>query len=333
MTRGARSLGRAELRDRVERILQFDRERAGLSPADREPITYSTKIEMEAVHIRNGLTWGVGSQAADTTLIAPLGEDPWGAWQAQRNDTGAPLVTRVFPLHRLGEVRALGTFILGMRAMHKVPREQAGGRFIAPLWRIDGTLLAYSMPAQPGRSLANGAHRNWTAKIRLHFLVELIEGVAALHRAGYVHGNLKPSNVLLDQVGRPHVSDCGSPGVPQNELDEAAVLNGRFPFVAPEVGRALVPPGYRADVYALGRVAHMVAAGLASGPRLPAAFAHHDPGTLPKKLSKLIARATEWDPEDRYTSAIDIAPGDAPELRPLAGARPQSGDRVARPMR
>lgn len=308
MTRGARSLGRAELRDRVERILEFDKERAGLSPADREHITFSAKIEMEAVHIRNGLTWGVGSQAADTTLIAPLGEDPWGAWQAQRNDTGAPLVTRVFPLHRLGEVRALGTFILGMRAMHQVPREQAGGRFLAPLWRIDGTLLAYSMPAQAGRSLSDGAHRDWSAKIRLHFLVELVEGVAALHRAGYVHGNLKPSNVLLDQVGRPHVSDCGSPGVPQNELDEAAVLHGHFPFIAPEVGRALVPPSYRSDVFALGRIAHLVVAGLSDDAQLPNSFARSDPSKLPRKLSKLIVRATEWDPEDRFASAMDMLP-------------------------
>jgi len=308
VNRAARSVGRAELRDRVERILEADKDRSGLSPAARDHITYSAQIEMEAVHIRNGVTWGVGSEAAETTLVAPLGDDPWGAWSARRNDTGAPLVARVFPLHRLGEPRALGTFILGMRAMHLVPKEHAGGRFLAPLWRIDGTLLAYSMPALPGRSLGAGAHLEWSAKIRLAFLVELVEGVAALHRAGYVHGNLKPTNVLLDRVGRPHISDCGSPGPLHTVLDEPTMLRDAFPFLAPEVGGTGQPPSYRSDVFALGRIAHMVAAGLPIGPRLSLAFARDEVGRLPRRLAGLIERATRPDPEDRFASAVDMLP-------------------------
>ncbi len=310
MSRGAGSLGRTEVRDRIDAILRLDRQRRGLSPADREYITLNAQIEMHAEAIRRGLSWAPGVEIAGTILVCQLGAEPWGAWQAQRADTGAPLVTIAFPLHRLAEPRTLANFVVGMKAMRELTQGGApGSRHLAPLWRIDGTLLAYGMPAMHGRSLADFAYHHWSARQRLVFLRELIEGAAALHQSGYVHGNIKPSNVLIDDKGSPRLSECGSPGRPLAELEGSAAAHGLFPFIAPEIGRSLTRPDVRADVYALGRIAHMVAAGLPPGPRLSGALAGADVGQLPRKLGRLISRATDWDPGQRFESAAHMLPG------------------------
>ncbi len=73
----------------------------------------------------------------------------------------------------------------------------------------------------------------------------LLEGLAAAHRAGVVHGDVKPENVMLDAHGAPRLVDFGSAlaGLPVGLTPRYAapeVLNGSRPDCA-------------ADVYSLGR--------------------------------------------------------------------------------
>jgi len=72
----------------------------------------------------------------------------------------------------------------------------------------------------------------------------LLAGLAAAHRAGVVHGDLKPENVVLDAQGVPRLVDFGSA--------LAGLPIGLTPrYAAPEVlagGR----PDFAADVYSLG---------------------------------------------------------------------------------
>jgi serine/threonine protein kinase len=81
----------------------------------------------------------------------------------------------------------------------------------------------------------------------LRILVGVAELVGQLHRRGVVHGDLTPSNVILDGA-RPTSADALN--VEVGQLAVAAT----FEWAAPEqvVGRPLDP---RADVYALGKMA------------------------------------------------------------------------------
>lgn len=72
----------------------------------------------------------------------------------------------------------------------------------------------------------------------------LLAGLAAAHRAGVVHGDLKPENVVLDALGVPRLVDFGSA--------LAGLPIGLTPrYAAPEVLAGGLPD-FAADVYSLG---------------------------------------------------------------------------------
>ncbi len=90
-------------------------------------------------------------------------------------------------------------------------------------------------------------------------LATLAGGLAAAHRAGYVHRDLKPDNVFLPQSGRPacKILDFGFARhkTKQARITATGALIGTPRFMAPEVlADARVLDG-RADVYALGVIA------------------------------------------------------------------------------
>jgi serine/threonine-protein kinase len=94
--------------------------------------------------------------------------------------------------------------------------------------------------------------------VALGFLDQICRGLTAIHASGTMHGDLKPTNVLIGAASRVAIADLGMSRVLDHsgrlaELD----LGGTPGYMAPELARADVPPGlaHRADVYALGVMA------------------------------------------------------------------------------
>lgn len=90
----------------------------------------------------------------------------------------------------------------------------------------------------------------------------LVQGLAALHAAGFAHGDVKPNNVLVDARGRVVILDLGASAALRKP--ERRALAGTWPFCAPEqVQHAAFAPA--SDFYSVGVFLHCVLAGLDPG--------------------------------------------------------------------
>ncbi|GAA3124711.1 hypothetical protein GCM10010521_09430 [Streptomyces rameus] len=134
----------------------------------------------------------------------------------------------------------------------------------------------------------------------------LARALAYVHRAGVVHRDVKPSNILLDTAGAPHLADFGIARLADATRQTAPdVLIGTAAYLAPEQveGRRIGPA---ADVYALGLVLLECLKGELEyqGTALEATVArlHRPPEVptwLPPELAALLRAMTDQDPEGR----------------------------------
>lgn len=80
---------------------------------------------------------------------------------------------------------------------------------------------------------------------------DIAAALAALHKAGWVHGDIAPSNVLVDDTGEARLIDFG---LAAKVGQKHAEIAGKPGYIAPEAVRS-VEAGPAEDIYALGVVA------------------------------------------------------------------------------
>jgi tetratricopeptide (TPR) repeat protein len=145
----------------------------------------------------------------------------------------------------------------------------------------------------------------------------------AASRAGLVHRDVKPANVLIEAPGaseRALLTDFGLTKFLHSDtkVTQAGTLVGTFDYTAPEQLNEQ-PVDARTDVYALGCVLFQALTGRVPFPRDTLAaklFAHLEsppPSVtalvpeVPHALDAVIATALAKHPQDRYPSASDLA--------------------------
>lgn len=151
----------------------------------------------------------------------------------------------------------------------------------------------------------------------LDILEPVLAALGAAHRAGFVHRDMKPENVLIGDDGRVKVADFGLVRAVGTVTDTTGSILGTVSYLAPEQiehGTA----DTRADVYACGVVLYEMLTGakphtgespaqviyqhLNEDVPAPSALV---PG-LPSGLDRLVASATARDPEVRPFDAVAL---------------------------
>ena len=147
------------------------------------------------------------------------------------------------------------------------------------------------------------------------------------HRAGIIHGDVKPGNILVTQENRVKLGDFGIARF-ATQVSGSGRLLGTPAYLAPEQiqGESLNP---RSDQFALGIVLYQMVAGVRpfAGTSLGAVCAQilhaepvppsrHNPA-VPEALDRILARCLAKDPKDRFSSCEELARS----LYPLARAQ------------
>ncbi|MEU3405269.1 serine/threonine-protein kinase [Streptomyces sp. NPDC006670] len=178
------------------------------------------------------------------------------------------------------------------------------------------------------RAVAEGGPFEPAAALRLG--AGLAEGLAAIHRCGLVHRDLKPGNVIVAEDG-PRIIDFGiARAVDASSLTATGSVIGTYAYMSPEQIRA-DRAGPAGDVFALGAVLAFAATG--RGP--------FDAPSLPGVVQRILGEPPVLDGIDGelralLTDCLAKDPADRPDVRGLPArfaAAVAQGARAPRPSR
>jgi eukaryotic-like serine/threonine-protein kinase len=150
----------------------------------------------------------------------------------------------------------------------------------------------------------------WTQALAI--AIDLGRGLAAAHRRGVVHCDIKPSNVMVTEEGVAKLVDFGLAQVLRDGVADCQPMSGTPDYMAPEVWSGTASTR-RSDVYSLGAVLYELISGTppyAGTPfdQLGQAVVERDAPALDTepRLAALIARCLARDPEQRFPSGEEL---------------------------
>ncbi len=183
----------------------------------------------------------------------------------------------------------------------------------------------------------------------LSLCCDVAEAIAQLHAAGVVHGDVNPSNVLIESTGRARVIDFGFAHVSEG-TGPPAVRGGVVSFFEPELASAVLrgdsfPATLAGEQYSLGALLYLMWTGvpyvdwsleraktfrqIVESPPIP--FARRQVPSWPA-LEAVLFRALAKSPAERFASCADLA-AELSALLPAARARDEEAARTAKPAR
>jgi eukaryotic-like serine/threonine-protein kinase len=177
------------------------------------------------------------------------------------------------------------------------------------------------MPLIEGQTVAALIRRESTMPIalKLAILRQTALGLAALHAVDYLHGDLKPENLLLSPSGHLTLIDLGSvrPICESGSIWNRPVL-GSPAYMAPELFTSSLPRDIRSDLYSLGVIGYELIAerhpypqekagnyATAAKQTRPAGLRQFAP-QIPSQITALIDSLLAKQPSRRPTSAHEV---------------------------
>lgn len=252
-------------------------------------------------------------------LLSLVGEGGMGrVYRAYDTATNRTVALKVLPEHLAVDAGFRHRFLREARIAaslsdpHVVPIHRFGeidGRLYVDMRLIEGrdlhTVIASTGPLRPDRAVA--------------ILEQVAGALDAAHRAGLVHRDVKPSNVLVTDSDFAYLIDFGiARGTDHTSLTSVGTTIGTLAYMAPERFETSAADA-RSDVYALACVLYECLAGRQAFPgntfeqQIAAHLFGRPPRPseavrgLPAGFDDVVARGLARDPDQRYRTALDLA--------------------------
>jgi hypothetical protein len=153
-------------------------------------------------------------------------------------------------------------------------------------------------------------------------MLKVVLAVDFLHQHNLLHRDLKPANILVGSDLEPRLLDFGlalEVGDLQHRMTNFGAIVGTPDYLSPEQTRGGASLDPRSDVFSLGAILYQVLTGSLpfrgeTPMELTGAIRNHEPvlprrlnTSLPRGLQNICLKALEKNPQDRYSSAREMA--------------------------
>ncbi len=168
--------------------------------------------------------------------------------------------------------------------------EWEGGLYIAMEF-IQGTTLRQYMLRQM-----------ISLKHALEIVMEISMALCHLHSHGVIHRDLKPENILITENGGIKVIDFGIAQLLEEGSADANAerrLIGTPIYMSPEQKDNPSKASYPSDIYSLGIITYELVLGKLSLGQIHLSL-------MPSKLQKILTKALQAKPEDRYQDIVEF---------------------------
>lgn len=196
---------------------------------------------------------------------------------------------------------------IGSTVDHPVLRKVYELRMLRRRLRVTGAILF--MEYVEGITLADKEYRGSLQDL-LHVFIESAKGLQAMHRANFVHADLKPNNIMVTTDGAVKLIDLGQ----SSKMNEPKPrIQGTPDYMAPEQVRRGVLDA-RTDVFGLGATLHKMLTGVPIKTEINKAITVHSQNMigrrmddangdglaeLPSSVARLLFDCCQYHPEDR----------------------------------
>ena len=267
----------------------------------------------------------VGTTLSHYRILEPLGSGGMGdVYRARDLRLEREVALKVLPAGTLADPESRKWFRSEALALARLNHPNIAAVYD---YDQDGEQDFLVMELVPGQTLSDTIARGPLGERGVRRLGrQLAEGLAAAHRQGVLHRDIKPGNLRITPEGRLKILDFGlakltrttesMTGTRTADVEQRIV--GTLPYMAPEQLRGDFVDA-RADVYAAGAVLYEAACGKRAFPQetataLIGSILAQPPPTpreikpdVSADLERVILRCLEKEPSRRYESAEDLA--------------------------
>ena len=257
------------------------------------------------------VTFGNRYQLGNRIAIGGMGE----VWEATDLVIGRQVAIKILKDEYMGDPGFLERF--RAEARHAALVSHEGIANVYDYGEEDGSAYLV-MELVPGEALSTILERERVlpADQVMDIVAQTASALAAAHKAGLVHRDIKPGNLLITPDHRVKITDFGIARIAdQVPLTATGQVMGTVQYLSPEQASGH-PATPSTDIYSLGIVAYEALAGrrpFTGESQVAIAMAHINdtppalPVTVPEPVRNLVLASIAKDPKDRPESAEAFA--------------------------